>query len=283
VALRDRPRTELSLGIRAVGYLLCGLGALSDVCVGLLLLMTFTLPGVSRPTLSGSILLVVLSALASAPLVFGVAILTRRRWALIAADGSLVAFALASLLVLVAVGGGSAGVAAVSLPILLISLGGADYLRRPSVRTAYRAVAGQPPHPPASVLRVALRLAPPTRVLGGLGLIGLAAVAEFAVLTIRPVDSSAMAEVGADIFRALLESLVLMWLGCGVLTLWLRRSAIPAVVGALLTLPLAGWLAGGSPTWVALVPGSVGLMLAASAALQVVAALREEVPASGLS
>lgn len=278
VALRDRPRTELPLGIRAVGYLLCGLGVLTDVCVGLLMLMLFTVPGGSRPTLAASIPLVVIAALASTPLVSGVAILTRRRWALISADGSLVAFALASLLTLTAAGGGSAEVAAVSLPILLISVVAADYLRRPTNRFWYQAVAGPPPRPPASVLRVALKLATPTRVLGGLGLVGLAAAAEFGALTIQPVDSSGWAELGAEIGRAFLQGLALIWLASGVLTIWLRRSAIPAVIGALLTLPLAGWLAGSTPLWFAMVPGSVGLVLAASAVFQVVAALREGLP-----
>jgi hypothetical protein len=240
--------------------------------------MAFTLPGTSRPTLSTSIPLVLLAALASAPLVFGFAILTRRKWALVAADGSLVAFAVASLVALTTAAGGSAGVAAVSLPVLLISLAAADYLRRPAIRYAYRAVAGPPPQPPASVVRVALTLAPPSRVLGGLGLIGLAAAAEFAALTIQPVDSSGWAELGADIGRAILQSLALIWLAFGMLTIWLRRSAIPAVIGALLTLPLAGWLAASTPLWFAMVPGSVGLVLAASAVLQVVAALTGEPP-----
>jgi hypothetical protein len=92
-----------------------------------------------------------------------------------------------------------------------------------------------------------------------------------------------MSELGAEIGRALVQVFALVWLASGVLTLWLRRSATPAVIGLVLTLPLAGYMLGWAPVGLTLLPGSVGLTLVVSLALQVVARSRDELPAANLS
>jgi hypothetical protein len=268
--------STLSVGVRAVGYLLCGVGAAADCCVGLVLLVVLTLPGVPRPTPTGLVLLVAFAALATSPLFFGIGLLSRRRWALSGAHATLVALAVAGLIAPWIAGAMFLAVAAVWMVLLPLSLGCAAYLSGGSVRYAYRAVAGPPPLLPVGVVRAATRLAPLTRILGGLGLLGLAAGAGIGALTTQPVDSSGMAKMGADIGRALVQYLAFIWFASGALTLWLRHFAFPAVMGALLTLPLAGYMLVWAPLGLTLLPGSVGLMLVVSVAFQVVARSRDE-------
>lgn len=279
----DRP-TRLPLGIRSVGCLLSGLGAVPGVCFGLIVLMAFTLPGNLRATPTDWLPLLACAAFAISPLLFGIALLTHRRWGLSGAEGSLFTVAGASFVVAYVSGPIFPGLAALGLMLLLLSLGGAAYLRRPSVRHAYRAVAGPPLLWPAQVVRVATRLQPVLRFVGGFGLLGLAAGATVLASTIQPVDSSSWAEFGAEIGRALVRYLAFFWVVSGLLTLWLRHRAFPAAIGAALTLPLAvglnlgvalvipnapaltspevvGLNPGDGPLWPVLLLGSVGLLL----------------------
>jgi hypothetical protein len=196
------------------------------------------------------------------PLLSGIALLTHRRWALSGAEGSLFTVAGAGFVVVYVAGPVFPGLAALGLMLLLLSLRGAAYLRRLSVRHAYRAVAGPPLLWPAQVVRVATRLQPVLRFVGGLGLLGLAAGAVVLASTIKPVDSSGWAEFGAEIGRALVRYVAFFWVVSGVLTLWFRHRAFPAAIGAALTLPLAMVLSSGDgPLWPVLLLGSVGLLL----------------------
>lgn len=166
----DRP-TRLPLGIRSVGCLLSGLGAVAGVCFGLIVLMAFTLPGTRSATPTDWLPVLACAAFAMSPLLSGIALLTHRRWALSGAEGSLFTVAGAGFVVVYVAGPVFPGLAALGLMLLLLSLRGAAYLRRLSVRHAYRAVAGPPLLWPAQVVRVATRLQPVLRFVGGLGLL----------------------------------------------------------------------------------------------------------------
>lgn len=267
----------LPLGVRAIGYLLCLAGVLTVGCVGLVLLVVLTVPSVQRPTPTEWVAVATLASLATLPVFFGVGLLTRRRWALSGANGILITLAVGEILVLNTTSQAFPGLAVLGLVLLLVSLGGAAYLRRPSVRKTYRALAGPPPQLPARLVSAAARLAPWWRLMGGLGLLGLAAGAGLLAMTMQTDDSSSMARMSANIFRAAFQYFALVWFASGLLALWLRHNAFPAVIGAASTLPLACYLqAGVAPVWAILLPGSVGLVLVVDVAIQVLSHSSEQ-------
>jgi hypothetical protein len=264
--------STLPLGVQVIGYLLSVLGVLTVSGVGVVLLVVLTLPGAHSAISTELVPVAVLASLATLPVIFGVGLLTRRRWALSGTNGILITQAVVGILVMGTTRAAFPGLAFLGLVLLLVSLEGAAYLRRPSVRKTYRALAGPPPQLPARLVRAAVRLAFWWRLMGGLGLLGLAVGAGILAITVQPDDSSSMARLGTNIFRAAFQYFALVWFASGLLALWLRHNAFPAVIGAVSTLPLALYLqAGIAPVWAILFLGSVGLVLVVDVAIQAVA------------
>ena len=82
--------------------------------------------------------------------------------------------------------------------------------------------------------------------------------------------------MGAAFARLFLEIVAAIWFGSGLFALFLRNSVIPAAIGAFLTLPLAAYMLAWAPPGLSLLPGSVGLMLALSVPIRLLARSRDE-------
>jgi hypothetical protein len=265
-------RPGLPFGLRIVALTLLVPGGFAGCALALVLLFLLTAPGITTdPSGTWWFPLAIGAAFGGTTLLCGWGLWNRRGWALGGAEASLVAVAL-SALVIPGIG-----------PLLMIGLlAMAVYLGRPSVKAAYRMVARPGRNLPGGLVRAAAILEPPSRFLGGLGLLGLAAVSVFVAITIQPVKGEQFAELGALIGRGLAETFAAAWLVCGVLTLWLRHRAFPAGLGAAITLLVSGFFFGGqAPSWPGLVIGSIGLLLLTSVGLQAMAG-PADVPPAGL-
>ncbi len=271
-------RDALPLGIRVRGFVLCVVGGFAGGSVAVVLLVLLAVPRVPGSGLPWVPLLACATVLAASPTLFGVALLTRRRWALRGADASLSALVIASILVLFA---GGLIFVAFAVPWFALSVAlveAASYMGRPSVEAAYRAIAGPSPTLPPALVWTAATLESILHALGGFGLLGLAVGSAVLAIAIQPTGASGWAQMGTEIGRSIFAFLAFVWLGCGVLTLWIRDSAIFPVIGGTFTLLVAEWLlAGNAGLWSAL-PGSVGLLLLLAAALRMVVPPRDALP-----